>query len=281
VPTIVPRSRLIEGNTALQAGQSAASLAGEGLGGFLVQTLTAPFAIIIDAATFVYSAVSLIFIQADESPPLPRQQTNGIWSEMSEGLRFIFHDQILAPLTIGTAIASFSLAIYQTVIILYLTRSLAIEPSWLGLILTCRSIGALSSTLLSNPLTGRLGPGPALIAALALETAAMGLIPLIGGSMLVIVSTACLSQFVFGLGSNLYSITQISLRQSMTPDRLLGRVNASRRVLVFGVMPTGGLIGGWLGETIGWRGTLLVGSAVLLASTLFHLQSPLRRMTSH
>jgi len=276
LPTVVEREKLVEGNARLQASRSIAAISGDSLAGLLVQSITAPLAIALDALSFFVSTLCLLFIRAPEAPPPRAQKELPIWSEIYAGLRLVFRDPILSSMIMGTTIASLGASLQSTVFILYLTRELAINPVWLGLILASASTAALLGAMLAAPIARRYGPGPVLIGAVFVESIGMMVLPLAGYTAAWVTPLLILGQILISTGLSIYSINQISLRQAITPDHLLGRVNASRRVLVFGVAPIGALIGGILGEIIGLQAVLALGAAIMVFSFIFHLASPLR-----
>lgn len=276
LPTVVGRADLVEGNAKLQMSSSVASIGGKGLAGVLVQHITAPLAIVLDALSFLLAAICLLFMCSSEAIKNHPPGNRGVGREIGQGLSLVFRDPILLSMIVGTTIASFGGAIQQTVLILYLTRELMIGPAWLGIILASASIASLLGAIVAGPAARRYGPGLTLIGALFIESIGMGLIPFAGKARGFIMPGLILAQLLIGAGLTVYSINQISLRQTITPDDLLGRVNASRRVLVFGVVPIGALVGGALGEMIGLQATLVAATAVIFLSFVFHLASPLR-----
>lgn len=278
LPSLVSQEVLVEGNSKLSASRSAAKIAGPGLAGFLVDRITAPFTIALDALSFIVSGVCLIFVRSAESVKICNQQSPGIWHEIGEGFRVIFFHPILSAITIGTTIGSFGGTIYGTVFILYLTRELMINSTWLGIILASAGGASLLGATVANPGAQRYGPGPILIGSTLLMGIGMGIVPLAAEVNMFAIPIVIAAQVFQSIGLTVYSISQISLRQAITPNELLGRVNASRRVLVFGVIPFGAVISGALGETIGLQLTLIIGGVVAFLSFVFHLTSPLRHV---
>ena len=279
LPSIVNQEDLVEANSKLSVGRSVAKIAGPGLAGVLIEILTAPITVVLDVFSFLIAGVCLLFIRSSESTEVGNQKNRGIWREIREGLHLIVFHPILRSMTVGTAIASFGGAIHSTVYLLYLTRELLISPSWLGIIMGCAGVAALVGATFATPAARRYGPGSLLIGAPLLQSIGLGLVPFIGELDRSVIPILIVAQAFFGVAFTVYSITQLSLRQAVTPDELLGRVNASWRVLVGGVIPFGAMIGGALGETIGLQLTLVVGAFVGFVSFVFHLCSPLRHVT--
>jgi predicted MFS family arabinose efflux permease len=278
LPSLLPREQLIEGNSRLQISGSVASIAGPGLAGILVQLITAPLAIVLDAVSYIISAISLLFIRDIEPPRAATTGKRHPGHDLVEGLHFVLREPSIRAMTIGSALGSLAISMRGVVYILFLTRELRVEPLWLGIILGSTGIASLLGAIVANPVSRRIGPGPAIIAGTLLGLVGMSLIPLAPASPVSAIIVLMAAELLGGLGAPIYSISQVSLRQALTPDRLLGRVNASRRFVVFGIGPLGALIGGVLGQWLGLRSTLGVASAAMGLSLLWVTLSPLRTM---
>ena len=277
LPTLVERGELVEGNAKLQMSGSAAEAGGRAAGGVLVKLLGAPMAVGLDALSFIGSGLVALRIRVDErvtrGPAAPR---GGMWREIGEGMRVLLRTPAIRAMTFSSAIGSFGGAVQQTVFALYLIRELDIGPVWFGLVLAALGGAAFAGTFLARPAEQRLGPGPAVIAGSFFWAAGAVILAGVTPQTGFVLGMLLLAQLASGLGRSVASINQISLRQAITPDRVLGRVNASRRVLVFGVIPFGALLGGVLGESFGLRVPLLVGAAVQVAGLAYAARSPLR-----
>ncbi len=281
IPNVVGRDNLVEGNARFQLSHSVISIAGPGLAGLLVQLITAPLVIAFDALSFFVSGLWLLHIRITEAPTVSRaQRTTGVWHEIVEGWHTVFRDPILAPMTIGTAIASCAVAVQGTVFLLFLTQNLQITPTWLGLILASAGSASLLGAVVARPLVQRIGAGLALVGMTFLELLGMASIPLVDKLGFFSVPVLIVAQMLISGGSTVFSITQISVRQARTPNHLLGRVNACRRVLVFGIVPIAALLGGFLGKMFGFQATLFVGAMIMLLALLWLWFSPLRHLPS-
>lgn len=278
LPSLVPQEDLVEGNSKLSVSRSMAKIAGPGLAGVLVERITAPLTVALDGLSFLISGVCLVFVRSAESVQIRSQQSQRIWHEIGEGLRTIFRHPILSAMVIGTTIGSFGGAIHGTVFILYLTRELMITPIWFGIILASAGGASLLGAIVASLGAQHYGPGPMLIGSTLLMSVGMGIVPLVAEVGLFTIPILIIGQAFQNVGLTAYGINQISLRQAITPSEFLGRVNASRRVLVFGVIPFGAMISGALGETVGLRFTLLVGAIVEFFCFVFLLASPLRHV---
>jgi predicted MFS family arabinose efflux permease len=276
--SLVSRDQLVEANSKLEVSRSIAEIVGPGLEGGLVQLLTAPIAIFADAVSFLLSGVLLGLIRTHEPNPLPAEQQQNIWHEIREGLRLVTDSQLLSPLAgcIGT-LSLFNSAL-ETVFTLYVARELKIAPGLLGLIFASGSIGFLVGALLPGQVTRRLGLGPTIIAGALLAALSDLLTPLASGSIVIITLLLTIAQFLFGFGLTIYNVSQVSLRQTVTPEHLQGRMNATFHVLTLGVVPLGGVLGGILGELVGLRMTLIVAALGEALAVTWLLFSPLRSL---
>ena len=278
LPSLVGREHLVEGNSKLHASQSVAEAAGPGLAGALVQLLSAPIVVIVDVVTFVASALALTLIRKPEPEPAPRREGKNLWREIGEGLHIVLSTSLLRSLAVSGVIFVLFQYVLLAVYTLYLTRELGIEPALLGVIFGIGALGALSGAVIAGQTARRFGLGPTIIAAPLLGCVAALLIPLAGGLPSAAVPLLVMAQFLYAFGGPIFTINAVSLRQSISPDRLLGRVNASNRFMVFGVMPVGSLLGGFLGETIGLRPTLAVAALGMLLAFVWLVASPVRSL---
>ena len=276
LPTVLPRGELIGGNSRLTFSDSLANVAGRGLGGILVEVLSAPLAILFDVVSYLMSGFFLLRLSAPEPHTERVQRADGIWREIRDGMRAVFRQPVIASMDATSSFGAFGGAVMQATLVLFMTRDLALSPLWVGVVLATGSVAALPTAALASACARRFGPGPSLILATAFSTVGVALTPLAGGGALRLALTLGAGQVLLGVGLTLYSITQISLRQAITPDHLLGRVNATRRVIVFGVIPIGALLGGAIGELAGLRSALWVAAALNLLSLCVAALSPLR-----
>lgn len=277
LPTLIASERLLDGNAKLQMTHQVSAVAGRGIGGALVQALTAPIAIAVDVFTFAFSAICLAFIRAPERPPAPAGERAGMGREIAEGMRATFGQPVIGAMTITATLGAMGGALQQSVFFLFMSQQLGLPPRAVGAVVGSTALGAWFGARYAAPLAHRVGPGPALIVASLVSTVGYALVPLAGLGPRVM-GTLVLSQLLAGGALTMFSVNQISLRQLLTPDALLGRVNATRRVFVFGSIPFGALAGGFLGETLGLRVALIAGACMVSLSTLYALASPLRTL---
>jgi Na+/melibiose symporter-like transporter len=276
LPTLVEREKLLEGNSKLALSGAVAEVAGPGLAGVLVEWITAPMAIFFDAVSFLCSAVFLRRIHKPElSPARPAQPHLG--REIAEGLRGAWNDPLLRAMAGRTLTAAFFLGIPGSLYFLFAVRELRLSPALLGAVIAAGGAGSLAGAVVAERLGRHFGTGRTLIGSALVIGAASLLVPLAHGSI-----AACSAFLVAAqLGDvawPVYAIYETSLRQAVTPDRLLGRVNSAMLLLFWGVLPVGALAGGALAQAIGMRGALFIGALGVLLSSLWLAFSPVRRL---
>ncbi len=273
LPSLVDRDRLVEGNSKLEISRSGAFVAGPGLAGVLVGAITAPYAVLVDALSFLASAGFLARIRTAEERPA-RTTNTSVGRELREGLRYLVSHRYWRPFAICTATSNFFSNVAFSIFLVYAVRTLDMSPQLIGLSLIPIGVGGLCAAAFAGRLSTRFGVGPTIILAAALFGPAALLVPIAPVSFplpFLIVSFALL-----GFAGVLYNITGISLIQTLTPERLLGRLNASRRFVVWGTVPLGALVGGVLASTIGLRPTLWVGAIGSCSCFIPIMLSPLR-----
>jgi MFS family permease len=277
LPAIVGREQLVEGNSRLAAVDTTAALAAPIFAGGLVQLLTAPIAVAVDAVSFLWSAFWLSRIRQSEAK-LAADVQAGLWQEMREGLTYLLHQPLLrAPMLTGIQWQLFG-GMTDALLILYVTETLHLPPIAVGLMYAVGSLSALAATYFSSRLTQRFGPGPITIGAALLLGVGWLVIPLAVGTPWVAFGLVAIGMLMAGAGNLLWNVTTTSVTQTITPDRLLGRVNASGRFLAWGALPIGSLIGGWLAEQSGLRPTLLLACVGVLFGGVWVWFSPLRTL---
>jgi MFS family permease len=278
LPSLIERDDLSDGNSKLATTQSAAQVAGPGLAGVLIGALKAPFAIAVDAASFLASALFVARIDRLEIAPESARR-RGMRSEIAEGVRYVVRHPLMRPGLIWVATSNFFNSVLGAVLLIFAVRGLHLTAASVGLIYSLGNIGVLAGAMLAPRIGRALGVGRALIVFSALGGAAWFFVPTAGAGTAIPFLVA--AQVLFGFCAVAANVVGISIYQAMTPDRMLGRMNASRRFVVWGIMPFGALLGGALGSGIGLRATLwiaAVGSAVAFFPMLL---SPWRRVRTH
>ena len=257
LPSLVDRSQLVEGNSKLEVSRSGAQIAGPGAAGALVAAVTAPYALLVDAVSFVASGLLVLRIRTREQPPA-RAARRSMRTELVEGIRYIVDDPRWRAFAIYVASVNFCTNLAFSIFLVYAVRELELSATVIGLVFGIGNIGALVGALAARRLGSRFGPGPTIIWSAVAAGPPLLLIPLAPqGSPVPFLIAA---ELLTGAAIVVFNVTGISLQQTLTPDWMLGRLNASRRFLVWGTIPLGAIAGGALGSTIGLRETLLLGS---------------------
>ncbi len=276
LPSLVEKHEVLEGNSKMAASWSVAEVGAFSSAGWLVQLLTAPLAILVDAMSFLVSAVAVGAIRRPEPAPATADGRRSVGHEMWEGLRAVLGNPVLRPMAGSVVTADFSFRVFGTVFLLFAVRDLGFDPGVLGMIFAAGGVSSLLGALVAGRAARRLGAGPAMVAGVLLMGLSMLFVPVARGAT-VVAAMLLLAQQLVGDGAfTVYEIQQVSLRQAVTADRLLGRVNASIRFAGLGAMLVGALIGGLLGETIGLRATLVVGAGGMCLGSLWLVFSPVR-----
>jgi MFS family permease len=278
LPVVVRRDQLVEGNSKLETSRSIAQIAGPGLAGALIQLITAPFAIVADAISFLISAGALAIIRVPESAQERHASKPRIWTEIGEGLQVVLGNPLLRSIAGSTSTSNLFSSMATALFILYATRDLGLSAGLLGVIFAAGNGGALVGALLASWITRRIGLGPAIVGPLALGCLGAFAAPLASGALPLVAAVLIAGWSLMAFGSVVYNINQVSLRQAIVAERLQGRMNATMRFLVWGTLPIGSLIGGALGGAIGLRPTLFVSAFGGLLAPLWTLFSPVRSL---
>ncbi|MDA0632749.1 MFS transporter [Nonomuraea sp. MCN248] len=265
LPSLVPKDQLVQANSRLEATYSIASIGGPGAGGLLVQWLTAPVSIVVNAVTYLAAAISVAAIRHREPPPERPADRPSTWMEIKEGLATTLRDPLLRPLTIGSAWFNLFEQVILTLYLLYGVRELRLSTGLLGVILAIGSVGALAGSFLADRAGRVLGIGRTMVWTMILGSAALGLVPAAAGSPLAAGAVLAAGLFVYGLSMALFNVHSLSLRGAIVPPELLGRVTATYRFFVYGTIPVGGLLAGLMGERLGVRTAMAIAVAALLA----------------
>ena len=279
LPTIVPRSDLVRANGALAATSSAVEFVAFGVAGFLVNLLTAPIAILIDAISFVFSAVLLGAIRTPEPPPPPAADRDPVLDEIREGLRLVVHDPVLRGLVGGMMGLAAMWGVFGAVWLLFVVDELHLDPALIGVIAALGGFGSLLGALLAARATARFGIGNVIIVSMLFAAFGNLLIPLAPAG-LPLVAIACLlgQQLIGDTAVTVFDVTEVSVRQARVADRQLGRVNATVRVAMVLAQLTATLAGGLLAELIGLRGAAFLAPIGALLGAWALWASPVRSL---
>lgn len=275
LPALVARSAIVEGNSRLETSRSLAQVAGPGIAGAIIEVLTAPIAIILDAASFVVSGIFLGTIRRPEPAPV-REGRRSMLAEVREGLSVVFGSPLLRMIAGSTGTSNFFSSAVGALFILFATRELHLTAASIGLIFSLSSLGGLAGAMTAGRLARRFGVGPVIVASSFFAGLWFVTLPL--ATPATAVPLLILAGLVGSFSNPVYNINQVSLRQAIVPERLQGRMNATMRFLVWGTMPLGSLFGGALGQVLGLRPAIIVGVAGGMLAFLWVLFSPVRTL---
>ena len=280
VPSLVTRSDLLEANTKLEISYSASFLAGPSLGGVLIQLIGAAQAMVADAFSFVVSVISIIWIrQREPSPQQPAARRAGVFAEIREGLRLVLHDPILRGLVLMLTVGGVGFHLQDPALYLFAYRDVHLSPALFGLVFGAGGAGAIVGSLAVGAVVRRLGVGNSLAVTNTLLGVAFLAWPLaLLGAPLLILGTL---MFISGIADSIYNVSQVSLRQAVTPDRLQGRMTATMRTMFWGVRPVANVAGGLLAGAVGAPATIVIGSLIGMTAVFVILGGPLGRVRRH
>lgn len=279
VPSLIGVDRVIEGNSKLATSSSLAEIGGPGLAGGLVQFIGPPLAILVDAISFVVSAISLVLIRSREPARPPRSSPTPIRLEILEALRLIRRHAVLVPLTLRSVIAHVAGSFYGVLYTIYLIDELHLNPFLLGVVVSAGGLGSLIGSFFASRVIGRFGFGPALIWTATGASMIGVLTPLAGGPLVLATLMVFLPQLIGDGLQTVEGVAELSLIQRVIPDRILGRVNATLEVFSHGIAyPLGALLAAGLAGWIGVRGVIAIGWAGMAVSIVLLVFSPLPRI---
>lgn len=273
VPSLVKPAQIAEANGKLESTYQLANIAGPGFAGWLIGVITAPLALLATAGTYLVSAVALAFTR-DAEQPRAHDDRAPILREIWEGLHFVFTERLLRRIVGTTGVSNFFSTMSFTLLPIFLLRELGFSPASLGLIFSLGSIGGLLGAMATPRIVKAIGEARAIpISALGFSFVAL-LLPVAAVVPAVAFPLLVAQSFVASFTVLLYNITQVTFRQRITPPRLLGRMNASVRFVVWGVMPIAALLAGALGTWLGVVPTMWIGAIGQLFSAAFVVFAP-------
>jgi predicted MFS family arabinose efflux permease len=275
LPGLVGREHVVEANAKLQATVSLAQVGGPSAAGFLIAALTAPVAFLADAGSFVVSVVSLLAIRHRE-PASQRAQTRSLRAEMAEGLRFVVRQPILRMIAGCTASFNLCSSAVAAVVVVFLVRQVGLHAGTIGVLTSLGAGGGVVGALMSGLLRRWIGTARIIWVSAVVTAPFSLLIPLTSRGLGL--AFYAVGMFVTSFGVVAYNINQASFRQLLCPPRLLGRMNATIRFIVWGTLPIGGFLGGVLGSWLGDRNAIWAAAIAQTLAPIWVLASPLRRM---
>jgi MFS family permease len=276
LPDIVDTDDIGEGNAKLQATQSVAMLGGPAIAGVLIKIIGAPFTILIDAVSFLGSAFFVRRIRHVDTPP-PREDRRPLVEEVREGLSFVLKDPLLWRITMCTSVSNLFSSMSGALLILFCIRDLGLDEGHIGIAMGLGAAGGLVGALLTPRINQVIGEGRTIPVSSVFWVTAGVLLPL-AGTVIPPMLALIVSSLFFTFSVVVYNVTQVSFRQRLCPRPLLGRMNASIRFLVWGVMPIGGLLGGVIGQAYGARAVFWIAFVGGIVAALPVVFSPLVRM---
>jgi MFS-type transporter involved in bile tolerance (Atg22 family) len=275
LPTLIDRRQLVEANGKLELSGSITAIAGPSLAGLVIQAITAPLAIVLDAGSYLVSALCVFLIGHQEDAP--QMSRAPLWTQVRDGLGVVFGNPMLRAFAGCLATSNFASNAFFALYILFGTRELGLNAAELGLVYGLGASGALVGAMIAPWAAARLGVGRALIIGACLGS--LEVLPVVFATPRTAVLLLLLSSLLGNFGWVLYNVHAVSLRQAVTPMALQGRVNATFSFLVSGMLPLGALLGGTLGEILGLRNTIILAAVGSLFAFLWVLFSPVHNVT--
>ena len=282
LPSVVGRAQLVDANGKIAASQSANEVGGRGLGGLLIQAISAPIALAVNAVAFLVSALCLRRIkinQIDEdeiaaaaSPPGPA------WREVIEGLRLAIHDRYVRPLLGEATTFNVFNEMFILGLLIYSVRQLGLGPAAIGLVFTAGGVGSFIGAWFGARVTGRLGYGRVLLVTLIVGNAAPVAVALLGAAGGRALGLLCAIFVIMGVGIGIANVHAVTLRQTAVPEYLRGRVNAAYRLISWGAIPLGAAVGGVVASQASAQAAMVIGALGMALATLWVAFSAVPRL---
>ncbi|WP_162606364.1 MFS transporter [Jiangella asiatica] len=279
LPEIVTHRQLVDANGKLAAAQSANEIGGRGFGGVIVQAVSAPFAVAINATGYLVSALSLRGIRVEEAAR-PVASARPSWSEITAGLREALRHRYIRALLGEATTFNFFNEIFVLGLMLFAVRELGLGPAQIGIVFTAGGIGSFLGAWFGSRVTGRFGYGRVLLIALVLGNTAPVLVVFTGTDPVASLVLLGAVFVVMGVGIGIANVHAVTVRQAALPERLRGRVNAAYRLISWGAIPLGAALGGGVAGLTDSRTTMVSGGTGMALATLWVAFSPVRRLAS-
>ncbi|MET9900246.1 MFS transporter [Streptomyces sp. NPDC006446] len=275
LPQLVARDSLVRANADINTLIAVGNVGGRSAGGGLVSLLTAPAAVFFSAGTHLASGLTLLLLRRTPAPAAPPAGTRTrLWAQIGEGVRHVLGNKELRALALTAALGNLGSSVINTMLPIWFVRELGLSGGALGLFWAAGGVGLLVGARSARPIAARLGFGRTLgIAGLCLAPAGL-LVPLVDRGVWLVIAGAGWFLAMFKVGMD--NVLGVSLRQRMTADSLLGRMNATFRFLLTGALAVGAAISGVLGELIGVQATLWVGGVFVATAFIPVFLSPVR-----
>ncbi|MBB5802961.1 MFS family permease [Saccharothrix ecbatanensis] len=277
MPSLVPKDFLAGANAKLEAARSASEVVGPGLGGALVQFITAPFALVVDAVSFLVSGAMLSALPKDEDPKEKAESgKQSAWQDIKEGIAFVWRTDVLRWNAVVAGLTNLFAYAFLAIQFLFIIDDLQLGAVFVGVLLSLGGVGGVLGALAAGWISNRLGIGTGFLSGsvtMAAGVLLVGLAPAGMGFGLVLAGSG---YFLFVCGIPIFNVAAVTIRQAVTPAPLLGRTNATMRFLIWGSIPLGSLIGGVVAEATSSRAVVLLTGAALLIPTVLLVLSPIR-----
>ncbi|MET8331819.1 MFS transporter [Streptomyces sp. NPDC005181] len=278
---LVPRSSYVDANSKLSASRSASYVAGPAIGGVLVQALTAPVAVVVDALTFLASAVLVGRVSIDEPPAAHDQAAPPLLRRAREGLVFVIRHPVLrASLGCAATVNFFTFVAGSGLIVLFASRNLGLTAGVIGMAFGIGATGSLLGAVIAPKVSRRLGVGRSIVVGAVLFPAPIAIAAAAGGPLWARAGVLALAEFLSGVGAMLFDVNLNSLQAAVIPDGMRSRVAGAYSTINYGLRPVGAVLGGLLATLIGLRVTLLIAAVGGALSLLWLLPSPIPRIHS-
>ncbi|WP_225830215.1 MFS transporter [Streptomyces sp. NK08204] len=274
LPSLVGPEQLLEGNAKLESSRSVSQVAGPSAGGWLAQWLTAPTAVVVNAAGFLAAALLMWRIDDSEDRPVSATTRRGMLGEIRQGLTLVFGDRVLRAITLSGAVFNLSWAVTSAMLVLFLQRDLGLSAGAIGFFFAAAGLAAVGGSVLVRPVTARLGVGPAMWLG-AVVVGLLGLaVPLADHGWRFWLAGVAFAALNAGL--MIVNVNSMSCRQQLCPPGMLGRMSATIRFVMWGVLPVGGVLGGLVADAFTVRAALWTAALTALLAFVPLALSPLR-----
>ena len=275
LPTLVGRNNLIDANSRLTASESFAEVTAFSIGGWVAELANSITAAAIAGVTFLLSAVSLAFIQRQEPATEPPEDGGNVAREIAAGLDVVWRDRRLRALAVAAAAESWTAGMMSAVMLVFGVRELGVGPGALGTIFAIGGISSIIGSIYAGRAARRFGFGNALVGGYTVYMLSILFIPVAREPILFAGLMLSLAQLGDGFFT-MFMVQESSLRQAITPERSLGRMNATIGSLGLAALFLGSLAGGWAAGIIGLRMTIAAAACIGLLGAMYMALSPLR-----
>jgi predicted MFS family arabinose efflux permease len=274
--TVVPRRDVVDANSKMSLSRAVSFVTGPSVAGFLVQILTGPVTLLLDAFSYLGSALFLSRIRSQE-PPVEKDG-NGVLRSLRDGMRFVVGDELIRPELLCAATVNLFNFVFHAIFVLYATKELGVAPGTLGVALGAGAVGGILGALVASRLERVIGIGRSVVVGSILFPAPLILVPIASGSELQLGLMLGAAEFFSSVGVMIFDVSGASMTFLRTPDRIRARTAGTFRFVNYGIRPIGALLGGALGTAIGLQTTLWIGVLGALAGVIWLVFSPIPRL---